>query len=1001
MEPTWRIELLGRFCLRRGEQEISHFRTRKTAALLAYLAYYPSRAYMRDELSELCWHEMDRDAARNALRIALNALRKQLEPAGVVPGTVVLADRTSVKLNSSLYTTDTMEFEAALHQAAKTADPVQKAAALEKAVNLYRGSLLPGFDAWWIASERQRLSDLYLGALRRLVRQMAEAHDYDLALDYARKAVLVDPVREESHRSMMRLYAALGQPRAVLKQYRELERILDTELAIGPSAATRQLFSQLTAPKPLPLDPVPAPAARPVHTVVRTHAKNAVPLLMTRFFGREEEIDTLTDLLLGQDVRLVTLTGAGGAGKTRLALETAGRIASTADISVKMAPLADLADPRLITRAVADALGVERSSSAPLIETVIAHLAERPCLLILDNLEHLLQASEQVEPGGIRQGREADINSRAKAPETAVLFVRTLLDQAATLRLLVTSRRRLGLAGEQVFPVPPLPVPDEPQEPDLLLRFAGIELFVHRAQAVNRAFRLTERNSRDVVALCRRLDGLPLALELAAGWAQTLTPRQMLDRFGRKFDLLVSPYVDGSARHKTLHTAMEWSCRLLSPALRFLFAQLSIFRGGWTLEAAEAICEISGPASGAFPYSVLEGLRELQAHSLIVAEENREDGESGDGVRFRLLETLREYASEQLTAEVHAALTRRHADFFVRLAEEADTYLLGQEQVLWLQRLTAEHDNLRAALQGCFETGAAETAVRLVGALHQFWRMRGHILEAREYLSRALEMPDASPRTKAHAKALAGAWMLAWHHGDLPAAYALMEEGLSIARAIGDRPGVASLLNNLGNLAFCQGDPARARALYRESVDIRQEIGDPLGSASPLNNLGEIAQYERDYRTAASLFQRTLAIYRDHGYDDGIARAFHNLGSVALAQERLKDAGPLFVESLQMRRRLGDRLGILETLEQLVLLARGQRRVRHSVTLWAAAAKLREELGDSPTPHEGSLNDGEIAAVRAELGDETFHSCWLQGEEMPLEQAISCAIEEQRSPTEV
>lgn len=516
-----------------------------------------------------------------------------------------------------------------------------------------------------------------------------------------------------------------GQSAAACHQYDDLARRLRGELNAAPAAETWALVQNLPPSiarpaviealtiRPLPSDlpgrPAPTPAPRAC----------GLPLSLTRFFGRVEAVRAVQESLLAPAPRLVTLTGPGGAGKTRLAAEAAPQVGAALGGPVVFVPLAALSEHARLAGAVADALHLPRTSADP-FDQIIEALSPTPALLVLDNME-------QLGAGGAR-------------------FVQALLERVPMLTCLATSRHRLGLEGEHEMPVLPLPTPAHPGTPERLLEFASVQLFADRAQAARPDFQVTRRNAEAVAALCHRLEGIPLALELAAGWSGALTPAQMLARLGRRFDLLVSRRQDASPRHRTLWAAMDWSYRLLPADMQQFFARLSVFRSGWTLEAAGAVC--AAPRA-------LDSLAELRDRSLVTAEEN----EAG-GMRFRLLETLREFGAAQLVDGARGALARGHAAYFSSIAQEAKPHLTGADQARWLDRLEDDHDNLRAALDWHqAPEGDADAGLRLAANLVRFWQVRGHLTEGRAIFAALLARPGAD--AEARAEALDGAGSLA------------------------------------------------------------------------------------------------------------------------------------------------------------------------------------------------------------------------------------------------
>jgi predicted ATPase/DNA-binding SARP family transcriptional activator len=1046
-EP-WRIELLGRLRVRRGDRDITRFKTHKTGALLSYLAYHTNRIHPREFLIELFWPEDTLEAGRNSLRVALNSLRRQLEPPGDSSGTVLIADRASVRLNMEAFTSDVADFEAALKTAHQTENEAETTACLIRAIALYCGELLPGHYEEWALTERERLAEAYLGALRRLIRCLAQARDFDRALDYARRAVNTDPLREESCRDLMRLYIASGQPSAALNQFRQLEQLLKETFGIAPSAATRQLAEQLEASsgqragglKSLPASPplAPLPTAQvpdPLASTASTPpSMGSLPLQFTHFFGRGDELVRLRKML-GVEVegtdsfenrkpvlseangskiensltpsRLVTLTGTGGTGKTRLALETVRGAREAFAGGIWFVPLADLADSHLILDAVLETLHLRRAPGVGPLEQIASTLSLKPALLVLDNFEHLVTEGAPV--------------------------VLALLEHVPSLTVLVTSRRLLGLAGEREFLVSPLPIPEDEDTPERHFQVASVRLFVDRAQAVRSDFQLTPRNASDIADVCRRLEGIPLAIELAAARVRVLTPAQMQTLLAQRFDLLVNSRADKDARHRSLRAAIEWSYNLLTPKLRQFFTQLSVFQGGWTLESAAAVCgseelpsaEERKAVSSSDYWMLIENLEQLRTDSLILCEEDAQ------GMRFRMLETLREFAGEQLMPGARLALEHHHAAYFTHLAEKAHTEWRGREQTRWLQNLDREQENLRAALTWLLTSpDGAEGALRMAGPLWWFWATRGQYHEGRHWLVMALQSEKAHPGTAARARALEGASNLALHQGDFGNAQAFQEESLAIRRNVKDTNGLISSLTGLGTIARHRGDEATARSLYEESLTLareagdrariataysnlgtvgrnsaearafyeaalatRRELGDTVGIAVTLNNLGSLAYHEKDYVAARAFHEESLALQCELDSVAGVALSLLNLGETACALGDHACVSSLLARSMEGWRRTGSVSGIAGTLQAFANLAAAQEKTARGVCLWAAAATIGAAYRKLFLV-EHLHYDRDLAAARALLGEKAFEEAWERGRAMTQEQAIAYALQE-------
>src|SRR5579871_454339 len=535
------IQLLGGLQVQQGDQVVSRFRTQKTASLLAYLAYFRKRAHQRDDLIALFWPEADPEAGRTSLRTALSSLRRQLEPPGA-GGSVLVAGRESVQLHAHTVSTDVEQFVSALKAASQASEQQAQARHLKEAVALVKGPLLPGFYEDWVLQERERIEQAYLGALRLLVRTLEPLGDREGAIAAGHRLIAVDPLSEEGYVHLMRLYAAVGQPQAGLQQYRALAQTLERELDETPSEEAQALArsleqqSQETAesrakvalvPDTLRQQTLSAPSLPILREPVAREA--ALPMQLTHFFGREQEIAQIKDRLDDSSIRLLTLTGAGGSGKTRLAVEAARQLSGRFAGAVWFVALSDIAEASLISQTIASAMGLSLSADADPLDPVAQSLSGRTCLLVLDNFEHL-------------------------AGEGAAV-VMELVERIPTLSLLVTSRQRLDIGGERELAVAPLPTPDPADASQSLETVASVQLLVDRVQALRPDFRITSQNAPTISALCQRLEGIPLAIELAAAWAGTLTPDQMLARLEHRFQLLASKRKDLSPRHRTLRAA--------------------------------------------------------------------------------------------------------------------------------------------------------------------------------------------------------------------------------------------------------------------------------------------------------------------------------------------------------------------------------------------------------------------------------------------------------------
>ncbi|MFZ1974406.1 MAG: protein kinase [Candidatus Acidiferrales bacterium] len=731
----------------------------------------------------------------------------------------------------------------------------------------------------------------------------------------------------------------------------------------------------------------------------QTEARPAnIPVQRTGFVGREKEVAAAKELLLRGDVRLMTVTGPGGIGKTRLGVEVASGLAERFPGGAHFVPLSPLRDAGLMAAAIVQTMGIRETGGQTPLEILKKYLQERsqaPMLLVLDNFEHVMAA----------------------AP-----LVAELLATGPQLKILVTSRAALHVYGEHEFPVPPLALPEAHTmpAPEALGRFPAVALFVQRAAAVKPDFELNRENATAVVEICARLDGLPLAIELAAARVKVLSPAALRARLASRLQLLTGGARDLPQRQQTLRGAIDWSYDLLSAAEQKLFRRLAVFVGGCTLEGVEAVCDTKGDLD----LDLLDGTESLVDKSLLQRVEQA-NGES----RFVMLETIREYALEKLEASGEDRLTRRaHAAYCLVLAEEEATEQSGAERATWVERFALEHDNFRAALGWLIETGDAEWGLRLGTALFRFWEGREYFAEGRDSLEKLLKIPAAAAPSRARGRALFSAGVLASEQGDyaaadilmggglevarkledkqgvavslnamavnardrgdLEVAHALFEESLERWRELGDQKGVARALSNLASVVKSRGDYARTRSLYADCLAIFAGIGDRTGVAWSLNHQGDAAREQGDAAAAKNLYQQALAIFRELGDRWGIAGTQADLGTLAREQQDSATAKSLYRESLIAFQELEHKRGIARLLECFACAAATERQAERSLRLAGAAAALRLNIGAPLTPAEHTKLEAILDPARQELVDTTGATAWLEGWDMPVEKTI-------------
>ncbi len=781
-------------------------------------------------------------------------------------------------------------------------------------------------------------------------------------------------------------------------------------------------------------------ASFPPLKTLDTHPNN-LPVQPTPLIGRAKEVALVQNLLRREEVRLLTLTGPGGIGKTRLGLQVAAELSDRFADGVFFVNLAPISDSTFVVPAIAQTLDLKETGEQPLHDLLQASLQDRQLLLLLDNFEQVLGAASQV----------AD-----------------LLAACPRLKVLVTSRFVLHVRGGQEFAVPPLAVPSPKHLPDLvaLSQYEAVALFISRAQAVKPDFQVTNANALAVAEICAHLDGLPLAIELAAARVKLLPPQALLARLGKRLAVLTSRERDRPSRQQTLRNTIAWSYHLLDADEQRLFRRLSVFAGGGRLSAIEAMCSTLGDKVE----PVLDAVASLLDKSLLQQTE-----QEGEEPRLLMLETIREYGLEVLTASGEMEITRQaHALYYLRLSEEAEPELAGPRQAMWLERLEREHDNLRAALQWGLVPGEdghrREMTLRLGGALRRFWVVHGHLSEGRNFLERALVESKGVPasvqvkafvtaanlanhqsdndRTEALAeksralyqergdtqgialalRLLAG---VAGRRGTLPAARRLNEEALALFREVGDKEGAASSLHNMGLLALAQGEFAEARALLEESLAFHREVGNKAGMAHALWALasalfdfqgspvtihalleeslalseevgdkeasgscfslsGKLALSQGDIATARRLLEKSVAINREIGNREHTADSLFHRARVEVHQGENMAARALYEESLAMVARGGDSKGLIPScLEALADVAAAQGEFTWAARLLGTAEALREALGTPLPPVDRATYERSIAATRAQLGEQSFAAAWAEGRTMTPEQVLA------------
>jgi non-specific serine/threonine protein kinase len=837
---------------------------------------------------------------------------------------------------------------------------------------------------------------MFIGALEKLTRLLEDQGDYHAAIQYTQLLLRHDSLREETYRQLMRLHALSGDRTGVRRAFQTCEIVLKRALDAEVSAATREAYERLLKPASRP-ERAGVPQAGARH--------HNLPIHLTSFIGRERAIADVSSLLSRQtasqhDVRLLTLTGTGGCGKTRLALQAAAGLLDAYSDGVWLVELAPLSDPALVPQAVAAVLGVREQQGRTLTESLSLYLESKALLLVLDNVEHLLTASARL--------------------------AEAILQACAHVQIFATSRERLNVAGEAVWLVPALSLPPAEQEIPFaeLQRYEAIHLFVERAAAALPTFELTQPNARLVTQICRSLVGIPLAIELAAARVKTLTVEQISERLVERFRLLIGGSRTALLKHQTLQATMDWSYQLLLEPEGVLFRRLSVFAGGWTLDAVEKVCG-GEPNAEDETVDILAGLTDK---SLVIVEER------AGRIRYRLLETVRQYAGEKLLESGESELIRdSHLAFFLQLAEEAEPHLTGPAQATWFTRLEKDYANLRAAYEWSLQESDASYGMRLASALDRLWNVRGPATEGVDWLVRAVSRPEAAAPSVVRAKALFVTSSVLGLIGERVRSNAYAEESLTISRALEYQSGVARALFVLGSNARLQGDLKTSKSLLEQSLAIREGLGsdaivwiyanlgwiaevegdydsarkyleqamtvaqaaeDSHSIAFTFAHLGILAFVQRDYGGAEATFEQGLSAARAIGHKAVVALASRGLAYVVLQRGQVERAAALCREALLINRERRDSVGLAACLAACAALAVARGQPERAARLYgSAAARLVGNVdGRHRYPHDQAEQERHTDILRSQLDEATFNAAWEAGRALTLEQAIEYAL---------
>jgi predicted ATPase/DNA-binding SARP family transcriptional activator len=987
------VTLLGQFDVLHDGEHLN-IPTRNAQSLLAYLILNSGKAYRREKLAGLLWPNSSEENARSNLRHELWRLRKALEPDGE---SYIVADDLTIAFNSE------SEFSLDVHRLESISVDSSTIEDLISAISAYQGELLPGFYDEWVFIERDRLEAIFEAKNARLLEMLQAEGRWSDVLEWGNRWIALVQWPEPAYRAMMSAYANIGDISRAVATYERFSLGLQREMGMKPSEQTQALYKRLKSgwksdlrtpvnsrtvegsltSKDETIPTSPMPVARPYN----------LPIPLTSFIGREKEIRHVERMVSG--MRLITITGPGGVGKTRLAIQVANTTASMfndgawwvdleslyesaksqkiakqrmqASVQTDHAPITQTGHPELtgvdlVAQAVSKALRIPESSNLTIYKGVIEYLKDKNLLLVLDNCEHLIEAC-------------------------AILAEQVLRD-SPEVKILATSRESLGVPGEKSWSLPSLSLPERVPSIDVIEIFKSeaVNLFIERACDILPGYEPDDTEVRTIGQICRQLDGIPLAIELAAARMNLLSAQEITARLDRRFSLLTGGRRTVLPRHQTLRAAIGWSYELLEKDEQILFRRLSIFTDSFTLEAAEIVC-----ATQEIPTDeVLTLLGRLVDKSLLNVEPSRFTPELE--TRYRFMDTIRSFGRLKLDeAEETSWMRDQRSSYYLQLVEAAEPELRGSKQLIWLTRLKEEHNNLRSVMQWSLDTNDSEGALRLVGSLWRYWWMQSDHNEGREWLGKALSMGGLQP-PGLRAKALNGAGILARGQGDFDNASTYLEECVEIQSGLKDNNGIANVLNSLGILAHLQGNNTKAIDHYQESLNIRREIGDKRGIAASLHNLSMMNLENGEFVQAEELVNESLALFQEVNDLRNIAANHQLLGYIMYELGNIEQSEEFFRKSLLTMKDLGQRNDIIECLEGLAGVAAHLNQSQRAARLLGAAQSQRNIINIPVARYNEARYQQIVEKVRNQLDHQTLENYLTEGRSMSLEEATDFAL---------
>jgi predicted ATPase/DNA-binding SARP family transcriptional activator len=969
------VRFLGQFEVRFDGKPLA-IPTRNAQSLFAYLVLNTGKVQRRERLAGLLWPDSSEENARSNLRHELWRLRKSLK---TDKQSYFITDDLTIVFNPSEdYFFDVHLLESTPLEGSTTEDLIE-------ALSAYQGELLPGFYEEWVSVERDRLNAYFEAKITRLLEMLQNDGRWGDVLVWGMRWTALGQWPEPAYRALMTAYSASGDLSKAAATYERFSRGVQKDLGIKPSEQTQALYKNLKsgqhtisliqAPTSRNKSPSTTPEkAAPALTLPRVRHSN-LPKPLTSFIGRQKELQQVEQLVRRE--RLVTVTGSGGVGKTRLAIQIAEALAPQFRDGVwwvELASLSKTGSPKavyagqegknaedLVALAVAIALRIPEDPSLTILEGLLEGLREKKLLLVLDNCEHLI--------------------------EDCSALAQRILSDCPEANILTTSREALGVPGEKAWPLPSLSLPKAGLSLDTrrIFQSEAVNLFIERARDVHPNYQPREAEAFTVAQICLRLDGIPLAIELAAARMKLLSAQEIADRLDHRFSLLTGGSRTSLPRHHTLRAAIEWSFDLLSPAEQVLFRRLSIFSGSFSLEAAEAICTGQEIVSD----EVLDLLGRLVEKSLLNVEPAPQDGTLS--TRYHYLDTIRSFGRLKLDETDETSWIRdQHADYYVRLAEAAEPVLLLQNQVRWFKLLQAEYDNMRAVIEWSVERDQAERALRVVVALFWFWWLNGFSREGRDQAIKALALPSARQFKEKRAQVLSTAGFFQLLQGDFPSAKQNLEEALTILRTSDDDVHLAWTLQFLGLALAYEKEYSLADAAHQESLALIKRTKD-TNINSVFFFMGDVDLLKGDISRAKMTYEENAVLLRDMGSKSFLAYPLRRLGYLALEQNDIQKARTYFQESLSLNHEVGDVPGMTACLTSVAALAIRLDDLVTAARLCGVVENQQETLAVNALYTDQAELVRIRGILRSSMDERTFAPAFFEGWDMGLDRAIDLA----------